>query len=239
MEDPVWRQMLFRQLVWTQEVCRLPNVRVALRVPDLSTGLAFRRDTPMLGNIAWHAARFLGDDQYVIRVLHFDQRPLVDFHAAVYYSNLHGAQSLKHVAGFLLDVGLGTVLGVLFGRLWAWYARARMAMDQTVATSLHGMVTKAPSYFRARGVLLMNLILQIALIMGMFVVAYALLRVHVWINPLPLVVGMSIKGLLASRQLHVGQEPQDWWGFYNRHPDVPLQVLIVVVSLGFAWYFGH
>lgn len=338
-EDPVWRQMLYRQMVWTQEVCRFPNVRVALGGPDLSTGLAFRRNTPMLGNLAWHAANtprarsdirtlqltsevpdgctpfrpptgvqrvatfqdaldlvqmmesvgrartfatiatmssryyetmshgiavdvsrrrpgrpvsdiipdglerqvvFLGDDQYVTRVLHFDQRPLVDFHAAVYYSNLHGARSLRHVAAFFLDVVLGTVLGILFGRLWAWYSRARMAMDQTVATSLPGMVTKAPSYLHARGVLLMNLILQMALTSGMFVVAYALLRFDVWINPLPLVLGMSIKGLLASRQLHVGQEPEDWWAFYNRHPDVvPLQALIVVISLSFAWYLGH
>ena len=339
-EDPVWRQMLYRQLVWTQEVCRLPNVRVALGGPDLSTGLAFRRNTPMLGNLAWHAARtpkprddirtlqltsevpdgctpfrpptgvqrvtsfqdafdlvqmmesvgrartfatigtmssryyetmshgiavhvsrrrpgrpvsdiipddglegkvvFLGDDQYVTRVLHFDQRPLVDFHAAVYYSNLHDARSLRHVFAFLLDVGLGTVLGILFGRLWAWYSEARMAMDRTVATSLQGMVTKAPSYLHARGVLLMNLILQMALTAGMFVVAYVLLRFDVWINPLPLVLGMSIKGLLASRQPHVGQEPGDWWAFFNRHPDVvPLQAGIIVISLGLAWYLGH
>ncbi len=143
------------------------------------------------------------------------------------------------MVGFLLDVGLGTVLGILFGRLWAWYSQARIAMDQTVATSLPGMVTKTPAYLHARGVLLMNLILQMALTVGMFVVAYALLRVDVWINPLPLVLGTSIKGLLASRQLHAGQEPEDWWGFYNRHPDVPLQALIVVISLSFAWYLGH
>jgi hypothetical protein len=182
---------------------------------------------------------FLGDDQFVTRVLHFDQRPLVDFHAAVYYSNLHGARSLRHVFAFLLDVVLGTVLGVLFTRLWGWYSRARLAMDRTEVSSFREMVLKFPAYLRARGVLLVNLAVQAALVVGMFAVAYVLLRVDVWINPLPLVLGMSIKGLLASRQLHVGHEPEDWWSFYNRHRDVPLQALVVVLSLGFSWYLGH
>lgn len=339
LADPVRMRMLSRQVLWTRDVCRVPNVQVALRLPDPSSGLAFRRDTPMLGNMAWDAASraerprdditllrhasdtldvctqfqpaagfqrvasfddavdlarmlegvsrtptfatvstissryyrtmshgiyvdvrardprrpvgdiipsglkgqvvFLGDDQYLTRVLSLDRRPLVDFHAAVYYSRLHGARSLKHVAAFALDVGLGTILGILFAGLWGWYARARTVMDRSVATSVLGMVIKAPAYFRARAVLFVNLILQAALAAGMFLVAYALLRVDVWINPLPLVLGMSIKGLLASRHHHAGSEPESWWEFYNQHPDVPLQILAIVVSLGLAWYFGH
>jgi hypothetical protein len=338
MQDPVATRILLRQLLWTQEMCRLSNVRVALPVGDLPNGLAFQHNRPTLGNLTWHVSRtvrprgdiqmlpfvsdvpdgcspfrppdgvqrvasledardlvrmmqtvveppriatigtissryyktmshgihldvnrlrpgqpvadlvppglakqvvFLGDDQFVTRVLHFDQRPLVDFHAAVYYSNLHGARSLRHVFAFLLDVGLGTVLGVLFTRLWGWYSRARLAMDRTEVSSFREMVLKFPAYLRARGVLLVNLAVQAALVVGMFAVAYALLRVDVWINPLPLVLGMSIKGLLASRQLHVGHEPEDWWTFYNRHRDVPLQALAVVLSLGFSWYLGH
>ena len=56
MADPVRMRMLSRQVLWTRDVCRVPNVQVALRLPDPSSGLAFRRDTPMLGNMAWDAA---------------------------------------------------------------------------------------------------------------------------------------------------------------------------------------
>lgn len=339
MQDPVATRILVRQLLWIQELCRLANVRVALPVADLTNGLAFQRDLPTLGNMAWHASReersakgdiivlpfvpdvpqgctpfrppdgiqqvaslqdaralvqmmetvvrppaittigtissryyttmshgihldvnrlkrgepvgalvpsglkdkvvFLGDDRFVTKVLHFDRRPVVDFHAAVYYSRLHGARSLKHVFAFLLDVVLGTILGVLFTWLWAWYSRARLAMDGMRASSWRELVAKLPAYLRARAVLLTNLASQTALVAGMFAVAYVLLRWDVWINPLPLVLGMSIKGLLASRQLHAGHEPEDWWGFYNHHPDVPLQALIVIVSLGWASHLGH
>jgi hypothetical protein len=182
---------------------------------------------------------FLGDDEFVTRVLHFDATPWVDFQAAVYYSNLHGAISLKHAFGFLFDVVLGSLLGLLLMWSWRGYGRARMRMDQVEAVTVGGVFAKLPFYLRARGVLLCNLVLLGGLAWVMFVAADWLLRRDVWINPLPLVIGMSIKGLLSSRQLRDDREPRDWWAFYNRHPDVLPQILIIVISIGFVLYGGR
>jgi hypothetical protein len=66
-----------------------------------------------------------------------------------------------------------------------------------------------------------------------------LLRHDVWINPLPLVVGMSLKGLLASRHLDTEREARGWWGYYNRHPDIVWQVPIILASIAAAWYWRH
>jgi hypothetical protein len=53
------------------------------------------------------------------------------------------------------------------------------------------------------------------------------------------VLGMSIKGLLASRQEHHGAEPRDWWEFYNHHPDVLLQIVAIVISIALILRVGH
>jgi hypothetical protein len=176
---------------------------------------------------------FLGDDAVLTQV------PEVDFHAAVYYSKLHGAIGPKHAFAFLFDVALGSLLGPLFAWSWRAYGRARATMDQVPATSLRQAIPKAPSYLWARGVLGLNLVLIVGLTWMMFAAANFLVRHDVWINPLPLVVGMSLKGLLAS--LHPGDEDkiQDWWTFFNKHPDAPLQLLCILFSIGAVLYTGR
>jgi hypothetical protein len=336
--DPVEERILARRLGWMLDLCGMPNVRVALRLPEKPTGITFTRNVPTLGNVVWQVTRsprppfdvrlvqftpdvvdgcapfrafptirlvsglaetrelvhriarvaerpgpgsvgtissryyetlangffvnvrsrppgapvgdlvprglrdrivFLGDDGVLTKVLHLDHVPAVDYHAAVFYSNLHGAFGLKHAAAFLLDVALGSLLGILLTWSWRAYGRARVRMDQMSAATVRGLLAKAPLYLRARGVLLGNLVLLGGLTWVMFAAANVLLRHDVWINPLPLVVGMSIKGLLASRQPHAGHELRDWWAFYNRHPDVLLQIPVIVVSIGLVWFWGH
>jgi hypothetical protein len=182
---------------------------------------------------------FLGDDAYLTRVLHVNRTPEIDLQAAVYYSNLHGVVGLKHAGAFVLEVVLGALFGVVFAMSWATYRTSKVRMDEVPATSLAELRTKAPFYLRARGWLAWNLVLLAGIVWVMFYAANWLLRHDIWINPVPLVVGMSLKGLLASRHPDSGHEVRDWWSFCNHHPDIVWQVPVILVSVCVAWYWRH
>jgi hypothetical protein len=182
---------------------------------------------------------FLGDDAFLTRVLHVNRTPEIDLQAAVYYSNLHGVVGLKHAGAFVLEVALGAVFGMVFAMSWATYRSAKLRMDEVPATGFAQLTAKMPFYLRARGWLGWNLALLAGIVWIMFYAANWLLRHDIWINPVPLVVGMSLKGLLASRHLDADHEVHDWWSFYNRHPDVVWQVPVILVSVCLAWYWRH
>jgi len=182
---------------------------------------------------------FLGDDAYLTRVLHVNRTPEIDLQAAVYYSNLHGVVGLKHAGAFVLEVVLGALFGVVFAMSWATYRTSKVRMDEVPATSLAELRTKAPFYLRARGWLAWNLVLLAGIVWVMFYAANWLLRHDIWINPVPLVVGMSLKGLLASRHPDSGHDVRDWWSFCNHHPDIVWQVPVILVSVCVAWYWRH
>jgi hypothetical protein len=182
---------------------------------------------------------FLGDDAFLTRVLHVNRTPEIDLQAAVYYSNLHGVVGLKHAGAFVLEVVLGALFGVVFAMSWATYRTSKVRMDEVPATSFAEIRTKAPFYLRARGWLAWNLVLLAGIVWIMFYAANWLLRHDIWINPIPLVVGMSLKGLLASRHPDAGHEVRDWWSFCNHHPDIVWQVPVILVSVCVAWYWRH
>jgi hypothetical protein len=196
-----------------------------------------------VGNIVPRGLRgrvvFIGDDAVRTDVLQFKGYPEVTFNAAVYYSNLHDAIGLKHAFAFIFDVILGAALGWLFAWCWSNYGRARLKMHEVQATSFKGMLAKTPGYLRARAVLLVNLLILGALTWVMLASADWLLRHDIWINPLPLIIGMSIKGLLASRHMDDEHHAHDWWSFYNQHPDAPFQIAIVLLCIGTLLFAGH
>ncbi len=195
-----------------------------------------------VGNLIPHGLHqkvvFLGDDLIRADLLQLKQRPEVDYQAAVFYSDLHSTIGLRHVTAFLLDVALGTLLGVFFSLSWGLYGRARIAMDGQVTSSVRGIYAKIPLYVRSRGILLLNLVLLVCLTWAMFAMANYFMRKDVWINPLPLILGMSLKGLLASRQSASERVVDSGWAFFNHHPDVILQLPIIVISIGVVLYHG-
>ena len=182
---------------------------------------------------------FLGDDAFLTRVLHVTRTPEIDLQAAVYYSNLHGVVGLKHAGAFVLEVVLGALFGVVFAMSWATYRISKVRMDEVPATSFGELRTKAPFYLQARGWLAWNLVLLAGIVWIMFYAANWLLRHDIWINPVPLVVGMSLKGLLASRHPDAGHDVRDWWSFCNHHPDIVWQVPVILMSVCMAWYWRH
>jgi hypothetical protein len=182
---------------------------------------------------------FLGDDSRLARVFHFNRVPEVDLHGAIYYSNLHAPVGFRHAAGFALEVVLGVALGLLFAWSWGAYAAAKARMDQVRATRIQDVPAKSRPYLRARGWLLWNLALLAGLIFGTLYAAHRLLQLDIWMNPIPLVIAMSLKGLLASRHMGAEEDAEDRWTYYNQHPDVMWQVPIILASLVAAWYSAH
>ena len=58
-----------------------------------------------------------------------------------------------------------------------------------------------------------------------------LLQSRNWLNPLPIVLGTSIDGLLHSRTRSDPIEPQSWRAFVTRRSDALAQVVIIFWAL--------
>lgn len=118
----------------------------------------------------------------------FGLRNGVEVHAATYFSVREPVRPLSEWIGFPLEVALGLALGFLFAWSWGVYEKAARA-------SATGLL----AYTRARGWLLLNLALAAAVCYGALVVSARLFPHNVWIDPAPIVVGVFVKALLASR----------------------------------------
>jgi hypothetical protein len=175
---------------------------------------------------------FVGADTTYHRSLGNQAVPAVDVEAAIFYSNRNPVREVPHALVFAVEVAFGTLLGVLFTFGWGRYVKAADRMD---GLPLRPFREKAKAWAWARLVLLpINLALLIAcLVLAWWLTDYAL-RGNTWINPVPLVIGMSLKGLLGSRQRHVGNPPQSFSELVTHHPDVVWQLAIVPVCLAIA-----
>jgi hypothetical protein len=181
-------------------------------------------------------AVFVGAETTRHRALGSQKVSPVDIEAAIFYSNRNPVREVPHTLVFAAEVAFGTLLGVLFTFGWGRYVKAADRMDQL---PLRPLREKAGAWAWARLVLLpVNLALLIAcLVFAWWLTDYAL-RGNTWINPVPLVIGMSLKGLLGSRQRHVGHRPQSFSELVKHHPDVLWQLAIVPVCLAVA-AFAH
>ena len=170
---------------------------------------------------------FIGERDPRVRVFQ-KEIAYADANAAIYYSNLHRISSPSHARLLATDVAMGTLLGFLFVWSWGLYVRATDRMD---AVALEAWREKISAWAWARLVLLpANLLLLCLLVVAAWWMSNEFFRAGAWINPLPLVIGMSIKGLLGSRQRHVGHVPQSLSELVAHHPDVVWQPVVIVLA---------
>jgi hypothetical protein len=179
-------------------------------------------------------AVFVGHDMgEPLRILLRDApSPIIEAHAAVFYTNLNTTNTPSHVRTFLIDSGVGILLGLLFVWSWSCYARAINRMDEVPIVARWA---KAKAWAWARLVLLpVNLLLLAVMIVFTWLLSNELIRSGTWINPLPLVIGISLKGLLSSRQRHVGLVPQSFSELLTHHPDVVWQPFLIALAISIA-----
>ncbi|MFO1324022.1 MAG: hypothetical protein U1F15_08135 [Burkholderiales bacterium] len=151
--------------------------------------------------------------------------------ALVYFSERRPLTRASHLVAFLSDVALGIALGYLFGYLWRRYAIAAAILARI---PLQPAPRKLAAWLRARGWLVVAIgVLPLILWIALSAAGYGAVR-GVWLNPLPIVVGMFIDGLLSSRQRAGDRHPHSLREYVARHLDV---VFVQMPLILFALYF--
>ncbi len=112
-------------------------------------------------------------------------------HAATFYSTTHPVRVSEGFPAFALDVVLGLLVGYLFACTWGWYRRAGQAAAHTFTAS---------GYCAVRGLFVLNVGLLVALIAVCMTLATSYLYPYnLWVNPGPIILGVFVKFLLATR----------------------------------------
>ncbi len=124
----------------------------------------------------------------------FGPQPGVLVHAASYYSLVHPVRITNDLVAFAIEVLLGVLLGYYFHRGWASYGNAQVRLKS--ATRSRWFVP----YLQARLWLLANFgMLFIAVAVVVLGAAVLFFPLNLWVNAGPIVLGVFVKALLASR----------------------------------------
>jgi hypothetical protein len=174
-----------------------------------------------------NAAVFIGDDNYSMRTFGNEYVSPAVLFAAEFFSEKHPVQHSLG-GGFLVHMVLGVLLGYLFGLLWNRYAVAAVRLE---GTPLAPWQEKLRVLLVARGWLLIALASLPVILTVIFRLSGWMLRRDLWMNPLPLVIGMFVDALLHSRHRASHGSPVTFFEHLNEHPDMVWQVIFVAIVL--------
>jgi hypothetical protein len=121
----------------------------------------------------------------------------VVIHAATYWST---SRTLGHRWLFPIEIAIGTLIA--FPLSWCWRAqdRRRIEFERVVHDRRQRWSTIAKDWIAVRSLTLLAIVLSIATFLLLLVISGVVLGLGTWINPAPLVVGMSADSLLSSRE---------------------------------------
>jgi hypothetical protein len=151
--------------------------------------------------------------------------------ALVYFSERRPIARASHAVAFLADVLLGVILGYLFAFLWRRYAIAAEILNRVALLPAR---RKLVAWIKARIWLVVAIgVLPVILWLLLLAAEWWTLRGQ-WLNPLPIVVGMFIDGLMQSRQRAGDPHPHNLGEYVSRHVDVLLiQLPLIAVAIYF------
>lgn len=150
--------------------------------------LDLRGGTVFLGGAYDNADRF----QTVIAP---EPLPGVVVHAAAYNAARHNPGRITTALALMVDILIGTLMGMLFHYTWARYNGAGKQLERVA----RGEGRKAGAYVMARLWLVINFALVVLIVWSILGLSATLLDRHWWSNPAPVVVGIFVKSLLGSR----------------------------------------
>ena len=137
--------------------------------------------------------------------------------AQVYFSERRPIARASHKVAFLADVLLGLVLGYLFAFLWRRYAIAAEILNRVALLPAR---RKFVAWIKARIWLVVAIgVLPVILWLLLLAAEWRTLRGQ-WLNPLPIVIGMFIDGLMQSRLRAGDRHPHNLGEYVSRHVDV-------------------
>ena len=133
-------------------------------------------------------------------------------------------------------------MGYLFHASWSRYNRAAALAPLEAGAPAHW-----PSYFRARAWLMANFALMLGLVVLLAYLSGWLLRSDLWVNPGPVIIGVFIKTILASRahirHAQVDTEHSEAHALRPHHSLVQwvdfMLFLPFVIWAGLLLLFGH
>ncbi|RCW70405.1 CHASE2 domain-containing protein [Pseudorhodoferax soli] len=151
--------------------------------------------------------------------------------AAIHASTIasEGAVTSSHAAGWLLDLGLGTLLGFLFEALWKLVRRIRTCSDRL---TLRFVLLAWLRVAAASGIWL----LAIGVALGLMATMGRLVECGMWLNPGPVVLGMLLHALLLKDSTAT-HDPVSWREYTHHSPSWPLQAACVAAAL--AYLMSH
>lgn len=162
-------------------------------------------------------------------------------HAAIYSSQ---TTALSHFLAFLLEVALGVGLGFGFSALFRAYANATRAYQSHLQNQSPGAAMAA--WTLSLAILALTGVLIIGATALMIGASSSLLRLGSWLNPVPLVIGMLIDGLVASRHVnpvhhHTTARFPDtvWWVSYAGLLACAALITITIAYVFFGASHGH
>jgi CHASE2 domain-containing sensor protein len=158
----------------------------------------------------------------------FGQQNGVSLHAAAYYSVLRGVNRIRDWGAFVIDILIGIAAGFLFHQTWDRYNHAALGVAQGNANR---SIWRA--YFRARAWLAGNFLLVAALVIMLAYLSGWLLRSDLWVNPGPVIIGVFIKTILASRST-LGRGEYDLAAPHASHNNLVTQRADFILLLPFV-----
>lgn len=201
------------------------NVQTIDSLVPIEGGVALdvRRDL-----IAAPPAVFVGFADPVRSTFGGRQVALAEIAAMEFFTARYPVAAFRPWAAFGLDVLLGILFGHVFAFLWEQYARA--------ARRLEGIprirdARKWAWYLIARVLLAGNISVLALSLWGVVLLSQRVLALGLWLNPLPIILGTCIDGLLHSRPRLDSVEPETIRQFVSKHLDVVGQALVIVWAL--------
>ena len=200
---------------------------------------AIDKKLPLSGRTVFFGGGYGSHDEFATA---FGTQNGVALHAAAYYSMLHGVSKPKDWAAFAIDILIGIAMGYLFHASWSRYNRAAALAPLEAGAPAHW-----PSYFRARAWLMANFALMLGLVVLLAYLSGWLLRSDLWVNPGPVIIGVFIKTILASRahirHAQVDAEHSEAHALRPHHSLVQwvdfMLFLPFVIWAGLLLLFGH
>lgn len=113
-------------------------------------------------------------------------------HAAGFAASFEPTTNVSHVWAFLIDLIIGTLAGYAFHFTWSRYNVAASALAWRKGELW-------PPYLRARGWMMANVIALLVFLVLVFSWSSWLLRLNLWNNPGPMLIGVFLKLAVASR----------------------------------------
>jgi hypothetical protein len=149
----------------------------------------------------------------------------VRLHAAIYHSK--SIRALNHLQLYLLEIGIGTVLGFLLHWRWAAYGRQQRMVAEQWAEGRGRGLSAAAQWLRLRALGLLPLATALLTFFFLMLAVSRLFDSGFWVNPGALVAGIFVDSLHSGRAAAVDHSPPVVQRF-----DLLWQVPLWLVALG-------